>query len=81
MLMLKIYRPRWTQCDGNTLHDPSGLVLLIYQTLFFVVFEYFYDVYLFEIKHVCKLNWTKRLFEVLSFSVRRLLSITFHIKI
>jgi hypothetical protein len=24
MLMLKIYRPRWTQCDDNTL-DPLGL--------------------------------------------------------
>ena len=23
MLMLKIYKPRWTQCD-NTLHDPLG---------------------------------------------------------
>jgi hypothetical protein len=32
-----------------------------------VVFEYFYDVYLFEIKHVCKLNWPKRPSEVLSF--------------
>ena len=51
----------------------------IYQTLFLVVFEYFYDVYLFEIRHVCKLNWPKRKLprEVLSFSVRRLLSITF----
>ena len=28
--------------------------LLIYQTLFLVVFENLYDVYLFEIKHVCK---------------------------
>jgi hypothetical protein len=55
--------------------------LLIYQTLFLVVFEYFYDVYLFEIKHVCKLNWPKRLSEVLSFNVRRLLSITFNINI
>ena len=27
MLMLKIYRPRWTHCDDNTLHDPSGLVM------------------------------------------------------
>jgi hypothetical protein len=36
-----------------------------------VVFEYFYDVYLFEMKHVCKLNWTKRPGEVLSFSVHR----------
>jgi hypothetical protein len=37
-----------------------------------VVFEYFYDVYLFEIMHVCKLNWPKRPSEVhvLSFSVR-----------
>jgi hypothetical protein len=35
-----------------------------------------YNVYLFEIKHVCKLNWRKRQSEVLSFSVRRLLSIT-----
>jgi hypothetical protein len=33
-----------------------------------VVFEYFYDVYLFEIKHICKLNWPKRPIEVLSFS-------------
>ena len=24
--MLKIYRPRWAQCDDNTLHDPLGLV-------------------------------------------------------
>jgi hypothetical protein len=55
--------------------------LLIYQTLFLVVFEYFYDVYLYEIKHVCKLNWKKRPSEVLSFSIRRLLSITFHINI
>jgi hypothetical protein len=55
--------------------------LLIYQTLFLVVFEYCYDVYLFEIKHVCKLNWPKRPSEVLSFRVRRLLSITFHINI
>jgi hypothetical protein len=55
--------------------------LLIYQTLFLVVFEYFYDIYLFEIKHVCKLNWTTRSSEVLSLSVRRLLSITFHINI
>jgi hypothetical protein len=43
--------------------------------------DYFYDVYLFEIQQVCKLNWTKRPSEVLSFSVRRLLSITFHINI
>jgi hypothetical protein len=55
--------------------------LLIYQTLFVVVFEYFYDIYLFKIKHVCKLNWPKRSSEALSFSVRRLLSITFHINI
>jgi hypothetical protein len=28
MLMLKIYRPRWTQCDDtDTLHDPLGLVM------------------------------------------------------
>ena len=27
MLMLKIYRPRWTQCDDNTLHDPLGMVM------------------------------------------------------
>ena len=27
MLMLKIYRPRWTQCDDNTL-DPLGLVMV-----------------------------------------------------
>ena len=26
MSMLKICRPRWTQCDDNTLHDPLGLV-------------------------------------------------------
>jgi hypothetical protein len=52
-----------------------------YLPLFLVVFEYFYDIYLFEIKHVSKLNWTKRPSEVLSFSVRRLLSITFHINI
>ncbi len=25
--MLKSYRPRWTQCDDNTLHDPLGLVM------------------------------------------------------
>jgi hypothetical protein len=50
--------------------------LFIYQTLFLVVFEYFDDVYLFEIKHVCKLNWPKRPSELLSFRVRRLLSIT-----
>jgi hypothetical protein len=35
-----------------------------------VVFEYFYDIYLFKIKHVCKLNWPKRSSEALSFSVR-----------
>ena len=51
--------------------------LLCYQTLFLTVFEYFYEVYLFEIK----LNWLKRPSEVLSFSVHRLLSITFHINI
>jgi hypothetical protein len=34
-----------------------------------VVFDYLYDVYLFEIPHVCKLNWTKWPSEVLSFSV------------
>jgi hypothetical protein len=34
-----------------------------------MVFDYFYDVYLFEIQHVCKLNWTKRPSEVLSFSM------------
>ena len=28
MLMFKIYRPRWTQCDDNTLHDLSGLVMV-----------------------------------------------------
>jgi hypothetical protein len=28
MLMLKIYRPRWTQCDDNALHDPLGLVIV-----------------------------------------------------
>ena len=29
MLMLKIYRPRWTQCDDdNTLHDLLGLVMV-----------------------------------------------------
>jgi hypothetical protein len=55
--------------------------LLIYQTLFLVVFEYVYDIYLFKIKYVCKLNWPKWSSEVLSFSVRRLLSITFHINI
>ena len=55
--------------------------LLIYQTLFLVVFEYFHEAYLFEIKHACKLNWKKRPSEVLSFSVRHLLSITFHIDI
>jgi hypothetical protein len=27
MLMLKIYRPRWTQCADNTL-DPLGLVMV-----------------------------------------------------
>jgi hypothetical protein len=27
MLMLKIYRPRWTLCD-YTLHDPLGLVMV-----------------------------------------------------
>ena len=27
MLMLKIYRPHWTQCDDNTL-DPMGLVMV-----------------------------------------------------
>jgi hypothetical protein len=30
MLILKIYRPRWTQCDDNTLHDPLGLVMAIW---------------------------------------------------
>jgi hypothetical protein len=59
----------------------TSLLFLIYQTLFLVVFEYFYDVYLFEIKHACQLNWPKRPSEVLSFSVRRLLSTTFHINI
>jgi hypothetical protein len=28
MLMLKMQRPRWTQCDDNTLHDPLGLVIV-----------------------------------------------------
>ena len=28
MLMLKIYRSHWTQCDDNTLHDPLGLVMV-----------------------------------------------------
>ena len=28
MLMLKNYRPRWTQCDDNTLRDPLGLVMV-----------------------------------------------------
>jgi hypothetical protein len=46
--------------------------LLIYQTLFLVVFEYFYDVYLFEIKHVCNLNWPKWPSEVLSYKWRKL---------
>jgi hypothetical protein len=32
-------------------------------------------------ENCCKLNWPKRPSEVLSFSVRRLLSITFHINI
>jgi hypothetical protein len=32
----------------------TSLLFLIYQTLFLVVFEYFYDDYLFEIKHVFK---------------------------
>ena len=27
MVMLKIYRPRWTQYDDNTLHDRLGLVM------------------------------------------------------
>ena len=27
MLMLKMHRPRGTQCDHNTLHDPLGLVM------------------------------------------------------
>jgi hypothetical protein len=53
---------------GRTLNDNTSL--LIYQPLFLVVFQYFYDAYLFEIKHVCKLNWSKRPSEVLSFSVR-----------
>jgi hypothetical protein len=44
-------------------------------------FDLFDDVYLFENQLVCKLNWTKRPSEELSFSVRRLLSITFHINI
>jgi hypothetical protein len=34
-----------------------GFAVLIYQTLSIVVFEYVDDVYVFEIKHVCKLNW------------------------
>jgi hypothetical protein len=54
---------------------PRTLVNLT--KILIVVFEYFYDIYLFEIKHVSKLNWTKRPSEVLSFSVRRVLSITF----
>ena len=28
MLMLKMYRPRWTQCDDNTLHDRLDLVMV-----------------------------------------------------
>jgi hypothetical protein len=28
MSMLQIYRPRWTQSDDNTLHDPLGLVMV-----------------------------------------------------
>ena len=28
MLMLKMHRPRWTQCDDNTLHDPLGQVIV-----------------------------------------------------
>jgi hypothetical protein len=55
----------------NQKHRIGGVMvsvtsLLIYQTLFLVAFEYFYDVYLFEIKHVCKLNWPKRPSEILS---------------
>jgi hypothetical protein len=67
-------------CSFGVKQQPLTL-LLIYQTLFLVVFEYFYAVYLFEIKHVCKFNCKKRPSEVLSFSIRRLLSITFHINI
>jgi hypothetical protein len=28
MLMLKMYRPRWTQYDDNTLHDPLDVAIL-----------------------------------------------------
>jgi hypothetical protein len=30
MLMLKMHRPHWMQCDDNTLHDPLGLVIVQY---------------------------------------------------
>jgi hypothetical protein len=47
--------PSSSYCSlGVKQQSLTSLLLLIYQTLFLVVFEYFYDVYLFEIKHVCK---------------------------
>jgi hypothetical protein len=68
-------------CSFGVKQSLTSLLFLIYQTLFLVVFEYVYDAYLFENKHVCKLNWPKWPSEVLSFSVRRLLSITVHVNI
>jgi hypothetical protein len=58
-IQLNIYKFYW--------YFQQSQCLLIYQTLFLVVFDYLYDVYLFEIPHVCKLNWTKWQSEVLSF--------------
>jgi hypothetical protein len=34
ILMLKIYRPRWAQCDDNTLHDPLGQVIYMFNCIY-----------------------------------------------
>jgi hypothetical protein len=73
--------PSSLYCSFGVKQQSLTSLLLIYQTLFLVVFEYFDDAYLFENKNAWKLNWPKRPSEVLSFSVRRLLSIIFHINI
>jgi hypothetical protein len=81
-------RPPLTACNSVVILIESSFVEQVEEytclntdSSEILVFDYLYDVFLFEIQHVCKLKWTKWPSEVLSVSVRRLLSKTFHINI
>jgi hypothetical protein len=87
LVFCKAYQSSWKYqvlpIARLALNNNNSLHYLFTKPYFLWFFENFYDIYLlvFENKHVCKLNWPKRPSGVLSFSVRRLLSITFHINI